>query len=185
MKDSRWPTQQELMEYVDGALDPQRFLEIDQLVSVSAALKKEIALLKMMRESIASDIVAPGRRFNANVMAQILPAEQTSVWFRLANSSSKIFAMALVLTMIGIVLTSGPGTRANERSIITQAMDSYSSAVTSVLDGLSSRTKEYSRPLTQIGQSGSGKFLLMAVGIFFLFAAADELIGKRYSRLRK
>ena len=185
MKDSRWPTQQELMEYVDGALDPQRFLEIDQLVVGSSKLRKEIAMLKMMRQSIAADVIAPRRSFTADIMSEIDPVIRPSVWYRLANNSSNIFAMTLVLSMIGIVLFAGPGTSHGERSIIANAMDSYSSAVSSVMEALGSRTKEVSQPITKLGQSSSGKLLLIATGIFFLFAVLDETLGKRYFRIRK
>ncbi len=185
MKDSRWPTQQELMEYVDGALDPQRFLEIDQLAVASARLRNEIALLKKMRQSVAADVISPRAGFTAKVMSEIDPVVRTSVWYRLANNSSNIFAMTLVLSMIGIVLFAGPGTSHGERSIITNVMDSYSSAVSSVMDALGSRTKEVSQPITKLGQSSSGKLLFIATGIFFLFAVLDETLGKRYFRIRK
>ncbi len=185
MNDPRWPTHQEMTEYVDGAIDPQRFLEIDQLAKRSSALRNEIALLKKMRESIGGQIIATGRNFNHDVMSQIVPQEHGSLWYRLASSSSKVFAMTLVLSLIGIVLFSGPAARQHDRTMVTRAMEVYSSAVTTVLGSIHSMTKGYSQPITQLGQGGTGKFLLMAVGIFFLFAAADEVIGKRYSRFRK
>ncbi len=183
MKDSRWPTQQELMEYVDGALAPQRFLEIDQMLLNSVKLQREVTLLRMMRQSVARTIISPHRNFTDNVLAEVDPQSTTSFWYRMADNSSNIFAMVIVLSLIGMVILSVPGAAHTEKSIISKTMDSYSSVISSAIDGINNWTTQYAGPVQRMTETFSGKLMLIALGVFFLFAAVDEVIGKRYFRI--
>ncbi len=178
------PTQQELMEFVDGTLPPERFREIEHMAVTSAAVRREIALHRMMRKSVAGSVTAPGRNFTAGIMTEIVPQRKNSFWLRLAGNSSNIFAMVLVLSLIGIVLTSAPGTQNSGKGIITKTMESYTNAWSSVMDTVSGWGKQYSEPVQQISTTSSGKLMLLALSVFIIFAVLDELFGKRFIQLR-
>jgi hypothetical protein len=179
------PTQQELMEYVDGTLVPQRFREIEILVSQSGHLQHEISLLKAMRRSVQQNMmVSPSKRFTANVMNELLPIKKETFWFQLAKNSSNLFAMILVLSMIGIVLSSGSGGTKNGSNFFTKGVESYSSAYNSVVESVSGWKKQYSQPVGELTKSPSGKFILIGLTAFFLFTIVDELIGKKFFHAR-
>jgi len=175
------PTQQELMEYVDGTLPPQRFLEIEQLVSQSRRLQNEVALMQTMQKTLQYDtIVYPSKKFMANVMNEITPGKQESLWFRLAKNSSNVFAMILVLSLIGIVLVSNPSGQKDEWNLLTKGVESYSTAFNTVSETVYHWTKQYSQPVEEIAKSSSGKFMLLGIMAFVIFIAVDELLGKKY-----
>ena len=179
------PTQQELMEYVDGTLVPQRFLEIDQLVSTSRRLQNEVSLIQTLRKTMRSGmLIAPSKTLTAKVMAEILPGRQESLWFRLAKNSSNVFAMILVLSLIGIVLVSTPATPKSETSIFTKTIESYSTAFSSVFESFSHWSKQYTQPVGEITRTPSGKFMLLGLAAFVIFIAVDELLGKKYFHAR-
>lgn len=179
------PTQQELMEYVDGTLAPHRFLEIDQLVSTSRRLQNEVSLMQTMRKTLRNDLlISPSKTITAKVMAEILHGRQESLWLRLVKNSSNMFAMILVLSLIGIVLVSTPATPKSDTSIFTKSIESYSTAFHSVLESFSQWTKQYTQPVGEITKTSSGKFMLLGLMAFVIFIALDELLGKKYFHAR-
>ncbi|MFA6470150.1 MAG: hypothetical protein WCW35_14740 [Bacteroidota bacterium] len=179
------PTQQELMEFVDGTLPPQRFREIEFHISNSTQLQNEIALIRAMRTTVHREtLVAPSKRFTEHVMNEILPLEHESLWMRLAKNSSNLFAMVLVLSMIGIVMVSGPGTAKNDTNIVTKSIDSYSAAYNSIMENISGWANQFIQPAQQVTTTSSGKFLLLGLAAFFLFMILDEIVGKKYFHAR-
>lgn len=179
------PTTQELMEYVDGTLLPQRYREIELLVSRSRHLQQEVSLLRAIRTTVQNDITAtPSKRFTSNVMKEVLPFRKESLWFHVLKNSSNIFAMVLVLSMIGIVLVSGVKSSGSTANPISKSIESYSTAYNSMLDTFSEWSKQYTKPVNQIAQTSSGKFFLIGLIAFFVFIVLDDYFGKKYFHSR-
>ncbi|MFA6455708.1 MAG: hypothetical protein WCW40_02710 [Bacteroidota bacterium] len=179
------PTQQELMEFVDGTLPPARYREVEQLVGHSRRLQQEVALFQSMRKMVQMEtVVVPSKKFTTHVMNEILPLKHESLWMRLAKNSSNLFAMILVLSMIGIVMVSGPGTTKNDANIVTKSIESYSTAYYSALETISGWTKQFTQPVHQVTATSSGKFFLMGLAAFFLVMIVDEVFGKKFFHTR-
>ncbi len=173
------PTIQELMEYLDGTLHPLRYQELDIVISKSPRLQKELALLKATQRIVRNDSAAtPSRKFTAHVMKEILPVPQESFWMRILKNSSNLFAMVLVLSMIGMVLVWSPSS-SSENSLLSKSFESYSTTYNAALDSFASWTKQYMHPVNQAAKTSSGKFFLIGVFAFFIFVIVDEYFGKR------
>lgn len=173
------PTMQELIEYLDGTLHPSRYQELDIEISKSPRLQKEIALLKAMQKIVRNDTAAtPSRKFTAHVMKEILPLHQETYWMRILKNSSNLFAMALVLSMIGMVLVWSPSSSSGN-SLLSKSFESYSTTYNTTLDSFTAWTKQYMHPVNQAAKTSSGKFLFIGVFAFFIFVIVDEYFGKR------
>ncbi len=172
---------QELMEYLDGTLNPLRYREIEIMISRSSGLQKEMLLLKAIRTTVRNDIAAvPSKKFTPNVMKGILPVQQESFLFRLVKNSSNLFAMVLVLSMIGIVLVSNPSSSTGSTNALSKSIESYTTTYSSAIETISNWTKQYTHPVNQAVNTSSGKFLMIGLLTFFVFMIVDELFGKRY-----
>ena len=91
------PTQQEMMDFVDGTLSSQRHKEIEHLISLHPHLQKHRALLQAFRRTVGRELIeSPAKNFTSNVMNDIIPAPRRSVIQTIAGNSSNIFAMVLV-----------------------------------------------------------------------------------------
>ena len=175
------PTLQELMEYVDGTLHPMRYQEIDVMISTSPRLQKEIALLKAMQRTVQNDVAAkPSKKFISNVMKDVLPLKEESIWERALKNSSNLFATILVLTMIGIVLVSSPTSSGGGSNVLTKKLESYNVAYNSVIETIALWIKQYVHPVNQAAKTASGKFFLIGLSAFFVFMIVDEFFSKRY-----
>jgi len=179
------PTVEELMEYLDGTLTPLRYNEIEIMISKSSGLQKEILLLKAIQKTVQNDIaVSPTRKFTAHVMKEILPAQQESFWLRAIKNSSNIFAMVLVLSMIGIALVSNPSSSTGGTSALSKNIEAYSATYNTVIDAFSNWTEQYTHPVNQAVNTPSGKFFIMGLFAFFVLMIIDEFFGNRYFHSR-
>ena len=173
------PTLQELMEYVDGTLEPSRYRDVESMIARSKNLQKEIAMLTAMRTVVRGERIAPSIKFTYEIMKEILPQQNESFWYRLVKNSSNIFAMAVVLTLIAIVLVSSSPASSSTADQISTAFHSFSDGYNAAFDRITSFVQEYTRPLDGIVKTASGKMLFIALFIFALYAVIDELFGKR------
>lgn len=176
MKD---PTIQELMEFVDGTLDSSRYREVEQSVVRSKNLQREVMILKQMRNAVFNQRVTPSKKFTAEIMNKIMPEREESFWFRIIKNSSNVFAMAVVLLMIGMVLFSTSSSTLPSSHQLSNTVNSFSNAYNSALTQASSFVQEYTSPVSSATKSSSGKMLLIGIFIFSLYIVFDEVIGKR------
>lgn len=179
------PTYRELMEFVDGTLPEKRHHEVGLLISQSPRLQKEVALLKSMDSTLRSDITeAASKNFTHDVMLEIHPLAFEPLWQRVLKNSSNIFAMVLVLTLIGIVFVSGPGSGLRDDNIIARSIDSYSAAYSTTTNAFSQWFQQMTQPVNQtINQTVTiipGKSLLIGLAALFIFFIVDETLGKKY-----
>lgn len=174
-------TYQELMEYCDGRMTTDRAREMEQRIAGSPRLQQEVRLIRSLERSVRAEMSAPvPARLRRNVLAAILPARQESFWFRVARNSSGLFAMAIVLTMVGIVIASGPGTGTREHTLIPSAIQSYRTLYDGAVDRIAEWSSRSLQPVSHTVNSPFGKFLLVGLSIFILFIVLDEVVGKRY-----
>lgn len=174
------PTYRELMEYCDGGMDPVRAREIEQLVAGSSRLQREVRLIRSLERSVREDVPAPVPvRLRRNVLNAIHPSRQESFWFRIARNSSGLFAMALVLAMIGLAVSSGPEAELRDPSLLSTTIDSYRTVYDGAVAHLSAWSVRSLQPINHAASSPFGRFLLIGLAVFVLFIVVDDVIGKR------
>lgn len=184
-RQGQWPTQQELMEFVDGRLSPERFRDVERFIADSLRLQREVKLLQAMRRTVNETVIhLPGSSITTHVMSEILPHRQEALWMRIIKNSSNLFAMVLVLSMIGIVLVSGPGKGQNENNLFTKTIASYGTAYDAAVQTMKGWTKQYSQPVNQVVSLPFGKFIVIGLGVFLFIVVVDEFLGKRYFHVR-
>jgi hypothetical protein len=172
------PTLQELMEYVDGTLEPLRADAVKQMIAQSKHLQHELALLKAMEETVRRTRIAPSKNFTRNVMNEIRPSQE-SFWYRLAKNSSNVFAMVIVLSLISIVLFSSTGTERGTAGQLNSAYTTMTSSYHSLYEELTTLIGQYSKPLDSAVKTTSGRMLFIGLFIFALYIIVDEVFVKR------
>ena len=176
----RRPTHEELMEFVDGTLPSERQREIESLAEVSSSLQKEIALLRAIGRAVQTERTPlPSQHFTKNVMKEILPAQRESFMFRLLKNSSNVFAMILVLSLIGIVLFASPGSSTTAANPLSRQLDTFTTMYDAMTKYIAESTKHYTQPLNEASKTTSGKVFFIALVIFSLFVAIDQIFGKK------
>lgn len=172
------PTLQELMDYVDGTLEPSQAQVIEQMIAHSKRLQYEITLLKTMKETIGHTHIAPSKSFTRNVMNEIQPYQE-SLWFTVIKNSSHAFAMLLVLSLIGIVLFSSPGAESITEKQVSNMYHSIAGSFRSVSQELTVLMTQYSKPFDVVVKTTSGRMLFIGLFIFALYIIVDEVFVKK------
>lgn len=175
------PTQQELIDFIDGILPPHRHGEVERIVSSSPQLQKEVAMFRAIHRTIGQGVLdSPSHKFTSNVLNELLPVKKESMWFRIIKNSSNIFAMLLVLSIIGIAIIVGPSENQRDASLLTRSLESYSVAYNGALQNFSNLSNQFMQPVNHAANTTSGKFFLLGLVIFIIFIVVDDTIGKRY-----
>lgn len=172
------PTAQELMEYVDGTLEPSRAQAVEQMITQSKRLQLEIMLLKRMEETIRHTQIVPSKNFTRNVMNEIQPYQE-SFWFRMVNNSSNVFAMVIVLSLVGIVLFSSSGAENVTERQFGNIYNSITGGFHFVYHELTTFINQYSKPFEHAVKTTSGRILFIGLFIFALYIIVDEVFIKR------
>lgn len=178
------PTPKELQEYVDGTISSTRAKEITTLVASSEKLQLEVALLKAMNATIRKSLlVSPSRNFTEQVMEFLVPADQKSHSVQVFKSSANLFAMAVVLTIMALVVTLPSEHSSNSVMEIVQ-WKVISQYISNSFLHLSEATVKYFQPIQQTTENFRGKIIYVGLGIFFLFVFLDSVIVRRLPRFK-
>ena len=169
----------ELMEYVDGTLEPSRYREVESMIARSKGLRKEIEMLKAIRGVVNRERLMPSRTFTSEIMNDITPRRQESFLFRVVKNSSNVFAMGVVLTLIAMALVSSSSSSSPAVNQLNTVFNSFSDSYNSAFGQVSTFIQEYVRPIDGAMKTTSGKMLFIGLFIFSLLAILDELFGKR------
>ncbi|NUN68790.1 MAG: hypothetical protein HUU02_03665 [Bacteroidetes bacterium] len=174
---------QELMDYCDGRTTPSRTREIEAMIAASYRLQQELRLLRSLDHGVRKDIPSPvPARFTQRVVSALQPSRQELFLYRIARSSSALFAMAMVLAVIGLAVGPDPVTGHPDRSLFSSAVSSFRT----VYDGAAERVSGWTTmSLPSVSRSihlPSGSSLIIGLAVFFLFILLDEMMGKRYHR---
>ncbi len=179
------PTQQELMDFVDGTLPPSRHREVSTMASNSRHLQLEISILRAVRKTIRhGDIHSPSKSFTPSVMRTILPPVRESLWLRLIKNSSNMFAMIMVLSIIVFAVSMNPEGGNSSSRFISSGIESFTSYQTAASDYVSQWTKTATLPVQTMAKTTAAKILVIGMAAFFLFFVMDELFGKKFSHSR-
>lgn len=178
-------SEQELMEYVDGLLPPSRRREVETAIAHSQLLQREVSVLRAINTTVQQEtIVSPSKNFTTNLLKDIIPVQKESLLFRVVKNSSSVFAMVLVLSFIGILLSFDSNSISNGSSPIAKSFESYSVAYHSMVESISTVQKQITQPVNDASKTFSGKFLLFGLAGLIVFIVVDEVFGKRYFQAR-
>lgn len=166
------------MEYVDGTLDPSRAFHIELMVKQLPQLQNEIAMLKAMGETVKGIQHPVPMNFTRRIMDEILPHKE-SLWFRFIKNSSNVFAMVIVLSLIGTVLISSTSSTHSTSDYFITLINSFSPTYNEVYAQLSSSIQQFAQPVNSAVKTPSGKILMVGLIIFSLYVIIDEVISKR------
>lgn len=176
----RPPTYHELLEYVDGTLEPSRYNELKQDIERSPQLQKEIELIGAMNAVVRHQPVNTSAHFTAALLREVLPPKHESLWFRIIKNSSNVFAMMMVLAMTGFTVMASSGNGTPRTTPLSQGLDSFSVLYRSLVQQFSQILDRSMPPSLGTSESISLEVLFIGGLIFFFYAAVDDLLGRRF-----
>ena len=175
-------TTKQILQMVDGTLDYASQAQYTSHLAVCERCRKEIEFQKAVaKASRRQPVVNTSAGFVRNVMHRIVPEQQKSWKTRLVDNLGNIFAMCLVLAILGYAITTPSlfqePEQSSQQSIVPPVV---SETYTKIIDAFSTRAQEATSQLTGTkGNDGTRMVSLMVVSLLLL-AAIDQFVIKRF-----
>ncbi len=179
-------TTKQIQQMADGTLDYAAQAQCTSHLAVCERCRKEIEFQKAItRVARHQPVVNTSAGFVTNVMHRIVPGLQKSWKTRLVDNLGNIFAMCLVLAILGYAISTpslfqSPDQPAEQSIVPPVVSETYSK----VVDAFSARAQEATSQLAGTkGNDGTKMVSLMVVSLLLL-AAIDQFVIKRFVGMR-
>ena len=178
-------TTKQIVQVVDGTLDYASQTQCASHLAVCERCRHEIDLQKAIaRVTRHQPVVTTSAGFAQRVMMQIVPHVQKSWKTKLVDNLGNIFAMSMVLMILGYAVStpaifqaSDPST---QQSIVPPAVsDTYAKMV----DSFSKRANDVTKQVVTSSGNDSTKMISLMVVSLLILGAVDQFILKRFIRL--
>lgn len=175
-------TTKQLMQFIDGTLDYASQAQCTSHLAVCERCRKEVELQKLIvRASRHQPLAKTSSALVRRVMTRVVPEHEKSWKSRVVDNLGNVFAMAMVLTILGYAIMN-PGLfkvqqESSRQSLVPQSVTAlYAKITQAVSEQASVATKQV---VTSTGTE-SNKIILLTVISLFILVAFDQFVLKRY-----
>jgi hypothetical protein len=179
-------TTKQVLQMVDGTLDYASQAQCTSHLAVCQRCRNEIELQKAITKvSRHQPIANASAGFVRKVMLQIVPERKKSWKTRLVDNLGNIFAMCMVLAILGYAISTPALFQAPEQSTQQSFIPPVvSETYAKITDAFSKRAKEATSQLTgSKGNDGTNMVSLMVLSLLLL-AGIDQFVLKRFVGMR-
>jgi anti-sigma factor RsiW len=175
-------TTKQVLQFVDGTLDYASQAQCTNHLAVCERCRKEVDFQKAIaKTSRRQPVVRTSSGFVRRVMTRVVPQHEKTWKARVIDNLGNVFAMAMVLTILGYAITNPSlfkvQEQSSQQSVIPQSVSAvYAKIVQSVAERADVATKQV---LTSTGTEGN-KIILLTVVSLFILVALDQFVLKRY-----
>ena len=179
-------TTKQILQFVDGTLDYASQAQCTNHLAVCGRCRKEVELQKVIaKASRHQPVIQTSAGFVRRVMTHIVPRQEKTWKTRMIDNLGNVFAMAMVLAVVGYAVTNPSIFKVQEQStqqsIIPQTVsDTYAKIVRSFSQRANAATQQV---LTTTGNE-SNKMISLTVLSLFILIALDQFVLKRYMGMK-
>ena len=175
------PTRRELQEYADGTLEKSRRHEIDSMLAHLPEARKQLEFFRALSSIVKEDQrKLPSKNFTGDVMGQILPPARSSLATKFFQNSSNVFAMAMVIFVIGFTVIFGTKQYGKDVDLPGGGQwENITAASSSMWNSVVEKIHQYVQPADQYSDVHMNKALVVGLLAFFGYLFVDEIIRKR------
>ena len=179
-------TTKQIMQVIDGTLDYASQTQCTSHLAVCERCRHEIDFQKAIaRVSRHQPVITTSAGFAARVMAVIVPAGQKSWKTRLVDNLGNIFAMCLVLAILGYAVSTPAifqaSDQSTQQSIVPQVVsDTYAK----IVDSFSKHANDATKQVVSSSGNNSAKMISLTLISLLVLAGIDQFVLKRFIGMR-
>ena len=179
-------TTKQVLQFVDGTLDYALQAQCTSHLAVCERCRREVELQKLIAKASRHQ---PGARtssgFVRRVMLRVVPQHERSWKTRLVDNLGNVFAMAMVLAILGYAVAN-PGLfqvheQSSQQSIVPQ---SVTAIYAKIVQSISGWTNEAAKQTVTSTGTGNNNVVLLTFVSLFILVGLDQFVLKRYTRLK-
>jgi len=179
-------TTKQILQMVDGTLDYAAQAQCTSHLAVCERCRKEIEFEKAVARTARHQPVArTSAVFAGNVMLRVVPGLKKSWKTRVVDNLGNIFAMCLVLAILGYAVSTpalyqAPDETTQQSFIPPVVSDAYGK----IVDTFSRRANEATSQIVNSKSGDSTKMVSLMILSLLLLAGIDQFVVKRFVGMR-
>lgn len=179
-------TTQQILQFVDGTLDYASQAQCTNHLAVCGRCRKEVEFQKVIaKASRHQPVIQTSAGFVRRVMTHIVPRQEKTWKTRIIDNLGNVFAMAMVLAVLGYAITTPSlfqvQEQSSQKSIIPQAVtDTY----VKIVHSFSQRADAATQQVLSTTGNESNKMISLTVLSLFILIALDQFVLKRYMGMK-
>jgi hypothetical protein len=179
-------TTKQILQLVDGTLDYASQAQCTSHLAVCEQCRKEVGLQKAISKvAHHQPLIRTSAGFVQTVMRRVVPAHQKSWKTKVVDNLGNIFAMAMVLTVLGYAISSPSLFKMQEEpsqpSVVTQTIsDTYAKFVQT----FSQRANDATQKLVSSSSTEGSKIVSMTLISLLILAGLDQFVFKRITGIK-
>lgn len=182
-------TTTDVVRFIDGELSQSELTRFAAHLQQCDRCQKELRFQRaLLRVAHETPLVQPRSQFTQRVMEQLVPAKRHAWTQKILNNLGNIFAMMLVLGVLGYALSSPEkwmSMSSDKPSQFAVVVNTYSSYYAGAKQFLGEQaTKLMGERSTNTTPSGAMKVLEMTIVSILALAALDKFVLQRVTRMR-
>lgn len=179
-------TQEEIDGLSDGSLNPEHRARVETHVAACARCARELRLQQNLGKAIAQlPLEKTSVEFTGRLMERILSSQKATVWSRLLLHAGNVFAMMLVLGVIGYVLTTPKlFVKSEQPSAVTKAFKPFQQFYSDARSFLTSRSEQLNQGVLGTSSPHAFRLLTFALITLVVLGAFDRYVIRRIMHLK-
>lgn len=180
-------TTKQILQFTDGTLDYASQAQCTNHLAICERCRKEVDFQKALAKvSRRESLEQTSTGFVQRVMARVNPQRQKNWKTTLVDNLGNVFAMAMVLAIVGYALSTPSlfqmQEQSSEPSLVTQTI---SNAYTSVVHSFAQHTQEATQQVMQsTGSSKGTQMISLAVLSLLILVVLDQFVIKRFMGMK-
>jgi hypothetical protein len=181
-------TTKQILQFTDGTLDYVSQAQCTKHLAICERCRKEIDLHKAIsRIARHQPPIQPASGFVERVMAHVVPQRQKSWKTRLVDNLGNVFAMAMVLAVLGYAV-SNPSLfhiQAQQESTTTTIIpQTVSDTYTKFIQSIGRQAGDATKQVFTSSSRESNNIVSLTILSILILGALDQLVLKRYMGVR-
>lgn len=175
-------TTKQILEFTDATLDYAAQAQCTSHLAVCARCRREVDLQKLVSKvSRQQPVVTTSSGFVHRVMARIVPQPQKAWKTRVIDNLGNVFAMAMVLAVLGYAVTNPSLFRVQEQSSRQSFIpQSVTDAYAKVVQSFSQRANDATKQMVSSTGYENAKIISLTIFSLLILVALDQFVLKRY-----
>lgn len=179
-------TTKQVMQFIDGTLDYASQAQCTNHLAVCERCRKEVELQKVIAKAARRQpVVHTSSGFLRKIMTRVVPQREKTWKTRLIDNLGNVFAMAMVLAVLGYAITNPAlfkvQEQSSQQSFVSQT---FTDTYTKIIQSFSERANAATKQVVNSTGAGSNMTILLSVLSLFILVALDQFVLKRYMGIK-
>ncbi|MBI3586026.1 MAG: zf-HC2 domain-containing protein [Ignavibacteriales bacterium] len=179
---------EQVFRYVDGTVQSAERQQLEEHLSYCSRCRREIDLQKNLgRVAQKLPLVKPSARFTERVMTSVLPKSQPTWVTKIINNLGNMFAMILVLGVLGYVLFSPSlkiQTQSSQPSQYSEALKTFSGFYEKFSKAMTTQSAQLTKGVATNSSEGGTKILVFTLVCLIVLGTLDKFVLQKKIRLK-